>query len=104
VVINVLANGRDNVAEDPRPARDRAVAKGMAVNGLVIGAGRTLADYFRTHVRGGAGSFVLEVTAAPALLDAMIEKLLRDLVAVRAPPSDGGQRCEGVAAAAPPGS
>jgi Protein of unknown function (DUF1194) len=101
VVINVLANGRDNVADDPRPARDRAVAEGMVVNGLVIGADRTLSDYFRTHVRGGAGSFVLEVTAAAALVDAMVEKLLRDLVAARAPPIDRGQRCEGAAAAAP---
>ena len=84
-VINVCANGPDNVAEDPRAARDRAVAAGIAVNGLVIGGGRGLADYFGTHVRGGAGSFVLEVAEPAALVDAMIEKLLRDLIADRYP-------------------
>ena len=85
VVINVLANGTDNVAEDPRSARDRAVANGMVVNALVIGARPSLADYFGTHVRGGAGSFVLEVAAPAALIDTRIEKLLRDLVAARLP-------------------
>jgi hypothetical protein len=84
-VINVLANGTDNVAEDPRSARDRAVADGMVVNGLVIGARPSLADYFGRRVRGGAGSFVLEVTEPAALVDAMVEKLLRDLVAGHAP-------------------
>ncbi|HEX6115226.1 MAG TPA: DUF1194 domain-containing protein [Geminicoccaceae bacterium] len=82
-VINVSANGTDNVAEDPRAARDRAVAAGIVVNGLVMGGGRGLTDYFGTHVRGGAGSFVLEVAEPAALVDAMIEKLLRDLIAVR---------------------
>jgi hypothetical protein len=86
-VINVCANGRDNVAEDPRAARDRALAAGIVVNGLVIGGGNSLADYFGTHVQGGAGSFVLEVAEPAALVDAMIEKLLRDLIAVRHPVS-----------------
>jgi hypothetical protein len=102
-VINVLANGTDNVAEDPRAARDRAVAEGMVVNGLVIGAPRTLADYFGTHVRGGAGSFVLEVAAPAALIDAMIEKLLRDLVAGRATIQHASTQTKGRHGAAPPG-
>lgn len=84
-VINVSANGTDNVAEDPRAARDRALAAGMVVNGLVIGGGNGLADYFGTHVRGGAGSFVLEVAQPAGLVDAMVEKLLRDLIAARHP-------------------
>ena len=44
-----------------------------------------LADYFDPHVRGGAGSLVLGVAEPAALVDAMIEKLLRDLVAVGHP-------------------
>jgi hypothetical protein len=47
-------------------------------------AGEGLADQVGTHVRGGAGSFVLEVPEPAALVDAMVEKLLRDLVAARA--------------------
>ncbi|HLT01779.1 MAG TPA: DUF1194 domain-containing protein [Geminicoccaceae bacterium] len=84
-IINVCANGRDNVGVDPRAARDRAVAAGMVVNGLAIGAKDGLADYFREHVQGGTGSFVLEVRVPAALVDAMVEKLLRDLVAARGP-------------------
>jgi hypothetical protein len=81
-VINVCANGTDNVAEDPRAARDRAVAAGIVVNGLVIGGSTGLGNYFGTYVQGGAGSFVLEVAEPAALVDAMIEKLLRDLIAI----------------------
>jgi Ca-activated chloride channel homolog len=61
-IVNVCGNGRDNVGTGPRAARDRAVATGMTVNGLVLGAKDGLAGYFRAHVQGGAGSFVIEVT------------------------------------------
>ena len=81
-VINVCANGKDNVDADPRAARDRAIADGVVVNGLVMGDLTVLADYFREHVQGGAGSFVIEVTEPVALAQAMVDKLLRDLVAV----------------------
>ena len=84
-VVNVCANGTDNVAEDPRAARDRAMAAGIVINGLVIGGKRGLASYFREHVQGGAGSFVLEVTQPAALAGAMVDKLLRDLIAGRPP-------------------
>jgi hypothetical protein len=80
-IVNVCGNGRDNVGTGPRAARDRAVATGMTVNGLVLGAKDGLAGYFREHVQGGAGSFVIEVPAA------MVQKLLRDLVAARSPPA-----------------
>jgi hypothetical protein len=84
-VVNLCANGTDNVAEDPRAARDRAMAAGIVINGLVIGGKRGLAGYFREHVQGGAGSFVMEVTQPIALAQAMVEKLLRDLIAGRRP-------------------
>jgi Protein of unknown function (DUF1194) len=84
-VVNVCANGTDNVAEDPRAARDRAMAAGIVINGLVIGGKRGLASYFREHVQGGAASFVLEVRQPAALADAMVDKLLRDLIAGRPP-------------------
>ena len=84
-VVNLCANGTDNVAEDPRAARDRALAAGIVINGLVIGGKKGLAGYFREHVQGGAGSFVMEVTQPTALADAMVDKLLRDLIAGRPP-------------------
>src|SRR5919106_1493372 len=82
-VVNVCANSTDNVAEGPRAARDRAIAAGIVINGLVIGGKMGLASYLREHVQGGAGSFVMEVAQPDALEDAMIDKLLRDLIAIR---------------------
>jgi Protein of unknown function (DUF1194) len=84
-VVNICANGTDNVGEDPRAARDRALAAGIVINGLVIGGKNGLAGYLRKHVQGGAGSFVIQVTQPAALAAAMIDKLLRDLVAGRPP-------------------
>ena len=52
-VVNLCANGTDNVAEDPRAARDRAMAAGIVINGLVIGGKNSLAGYLREHVRVG---------------------------------------------------
>ncbi|HZA66117.1 MAG TPA: DUF1194 domain-containing protein [Geminicoccaceae bacterium] len=82
-VINIAANGRDNVADGPRAARDRAVASGIVINGLVMGDKDALADYFREHVQGGGGSFVLQIREPAAVTEAMVEKLLRDLIAAR---------------------
>jgi hypothetical protein len=84
-VINICGNGEDNVHASPAAARDLALAAGMVVNGLVIGAGPGIADYYRHHVRGGAGSFVLEVADPEDVAAAMLEKLLRDLNVARAP-------------------
>jgi hypothetical protein len=84
-VINVCANGTDNVAEDPRAARDRALEAGVVINGLVIDREKGLTRYFRERVQGGAGSFVKKVAQPAALAEAMIDKLLRDLVATRHP-------------------
>lgn len=80
-VINICGNGVDNVGAPPDDARDRALAAGIVVNGLVIGDRRGIADHYRAHVQGGPGSFVLKVQAPGAIVDAMLEKLLRDLIA-----------------------
>jgi hypothetical protein len=78
-VINICGNGADNVHASPAAARDRALSAGMVVNGLVIGARPDVADYYRAHVQGGNGSFVLEVIDPKDVAAAMLEKFLRDL-------------------------
>jgi hypothetical protein len=85
-VINICGNGADNVHASPAAARDRALAAGMVVNGLTIGATPDIADYYRDYVQGGPGSFVLEVANPADVAAAMLEKLLRDLNVVAAPP------------------
>ena len=83
-VINIAANGIDNVGAGPATARDRAVATGMIVNGLVIGARNGVVDHFRASVQGGPGSFVDEVVEPADLVEAMLAKLLRDLISAAA--------------------
>jgi hypothetical protein len=79
-VINILANGTDNVADGPAAARDRALARGVVINGLGLGDDREVAAYLRKHVQGGSGSFVLEARHPVDIADAMRRKFLLDLV------------------------
>jgi hypothetical protein len=82
-VINICANGKDNVGPGPRAARDRAVAAGIVINALAMGPRKHIAAYFDRQVRGGPGSFVMEVSAPEHVAAAMLDKLLRDLIAAR---------------------
>lgn len=104
-VINICGNGDDNVHASPAAARDRALAAGMVVNGLVIGARPAVADYYRAYLQGGTGSFVLEVRDPKDVAAAMLEKFLRDLNVAREPPgalaSLTRQRAAGADQAAP---
>jgi Protein of unknown function (DUF1194) len=85
-VINICANGTDNVGAGPDAARDRADARGLTVNGLVLGnrsdAGET-ATWFREHVQAGPGSFVIEARVFEDIASAMLAKFLFELAAVR---------------------
>jgi hypothetical protein len=83
-VINVAANGIDNVGAGPAAARDRAVAAGLVVNGLVVSGKKEVADHFRADVQGGRGSFVAEVVEPADMFEAMLDKLLRDLISAAA--------------------
>jgi hypothetical protein len=82
-VINICANGKDNVGPGPRAARDRALAADIVINALVLGPRPQRAAYFDREVRGGPSSFVLEVLAPEQVAAAMLDKLLRDLTAGR---------------------
>ena len=84
-VVNMCANGIDNIGEGPDAARDRADAAGMIVNGLILGhrgdAGE-IADYFREHVQAGPGSFVIEARDFEDIASAMLAKFLFELAAL----------------------
>ncbi len=82
-VINVLGNGVDNAGVEPDQARDRAVGAGMVINGLAIGDKRGVGAYFRAHVQGGPGSFVIEVQQPENMADALLRKFLGDLLAAK---------------------
>lgn len=81
VVVNVIGNGPDNVGEPAAAARDRLLATGAIVNGVVLGDDPAVADYYRREVVGGAGAFLMTNSVAPTLTEAMRRKLIMDLVA-----------------------
>lgn len=67
-VIDVSADGINNSGPPPEPERDRLVAEGVVINGLPIVNDRPnfgrmpqpdLEPYFREHVIGGVGAFLV---------------------------------------------
>lgn len=96
-VFNLCGNGVDNVGEAPDRARDRAVAAGTTVNGLVIGEAPKAFAYYRDHVAGGPGSFVMQAAGPERIAEAMLRKLLLDLRALApvAPPRLPGRAGQG---------
>jgi Ca-activated chloride channel family protein len=82
-VINVIGNGWDNVGEGPRAARDRVIATGGTINGVVLGLDPILMSYYRSNVIGGPGAFLLAVDNPAAMTDMLTRKFLYDIAARR---------------------
>lgn len=89
-VVNVIGNGRDNVYGDVAGARDLLLGSGVTINGLVTSGLVSVARYFSREVVGGAGSFVMIAPPEEDMLDVMLRKFRRDMIAaVRARPTAG---------------
>ncbi len=84
-VINVCANGIDNIGGQPSRARAAAIAKGMTLNGPILGedekAGE-VAAWYCDHVQAGPGSFVIEVRDFEDIASAMLAKFVLELAAM----------------------
>lgn len=92
-VIDVCGDGTNNSGEDVAQARDAAVAAGATVNGLATINHRAqwpwaaireavpggLAQYYRSEVTGGPGSFVLVVDDRFGFDQAVRRKLLQEI-------------------------
>jgi hypothetical protein len=84
-VINMCANGVDNVGGGPDAARDRADTAGLIINGLILGDrddASEVAAWFRDHVQAGPGSFVIEARGFEDIASALLAKFLFELVVV----------------------
>lgn len=90
-IINIIGNGIDNVTEGARPARDRVVAQGITVNGVTLGRDRTIYDYFKREVIGGANAFVLPANDPEHLVEVLARKFMTEIV-MTAPPVDQALR------------
>jgi len=77
--IDISADGRSNMGAFPGSARDRAVAAGVTVNGLVIMRRAALDLYFKRYVTGGTGSFIERVDDFREVPDAVLRKLIREI-------------------------
>ena len=91
-VIDVCGDGTSNSGPPVEAERDRAVAAGVTINGLTIINDHPvsyiyahvqppggLTNWYRAHVTGGPGSFVVEVHAFADFGRAMTRKLIDEI-------------------------
>ncbi len=79
-VLNIIGNGEDNVGEDPRRARDGLVAKGVTINGVVLGNNPALVEYYRQQIIGGPAAFVMPVNNADSMTEVFARKFVSEIV------------------------
>ena len=82
-VIDISGDGPNTMGLRVEPARDRAVARGITVNGLVIDRPSMpeLDLYFREAVIGGARSFVVKADDRRTFAAAILKKLIIEIAA-----------------------
>ncbi len=79
-VIDVSGDGRSDLLVPTTAARNRAVARGVTINGLVIlGNEPGLARYYRENVIGGPAAFVLTAAGFETFAGAIVAKLIREI-------------------------
>jgi hypothetical protein len=79
-VVDVSGDGATNWGPDPDAARDRLVAAGTTINGLaIVNEQPHLERYYRDHMIGGTGAFVLTAADYEDYARAIRLKLLREI-------------------------
>lgn len=80
-VVDLVANGFSNAGPPVEDARDRALAAGVTVNGLAILDEYAWLDaYFSESVIGGPGAFVRTAENRDSFADAILYKLIDEIV------------------------
>lgn len=79
-VIDVSGDGPNNFGARPDPTRDLAVAAGVTVNGLaILNESPDLDRYYRDHVIGGPGAFLITAADYQDFATAIRLKLIQDI-------------------------
>ncbi len=79
-VIDVASDGTNNNGDRVDDARARALATGVTINGLtILHEVAWLKSYFRNHVTGGPGNFIIEAESYNSFAEAMRRKLEREI-------------------------
>jgi hypothetical protein len=99
-VIDVCGDGTSNNGPDVAAVRDKAVEQGITINGLTIINENPvswtfahvqppggLPNYYREHVTGGPGSFVMDVRDFSSFGEAMTRKLISEIASEGMPPT-----------------
>jgi len=93
--IDVSGDGTNNAGRDVKLARDEALAKGVAINGLVILSEHPLSwnaehtnppggldRYYQNNVVGGPGAFVMVAQNFTSFGQAIMNKMIAEIAAV----------------------
>ena len=79
-IIDVSGDGSNNRGRPVTEARDEAVARDVRINGLPILALEPGLDaYFRDHVIGGPGAFVIAAESYETFAAAILNKLILEI-------------------------
>lgn len=82
-VIDISGDGRTNQGSQPSDMRDRAIQRGITINGLaILNEDPTVDSYYFAHVIGGTGAFVLTANDYEAYRKAILAKLIREIAGV----------------------
>ena len=87
-VINVVADGISNIGRLPMIDRNIALERGITINGLVMARGSAIevvSRYFEREVIGGPMAFVQVSQGTQDFADAMLRKIVREMVYLRTP-------------------
>jgi hypothetical protein len=81
--IDISGDGPTNSGGDPDPVRDAAAAAGITINGLaIVNEIPTLDIYYAEHVIGGPDAFLLVAKDYQDFVEAIRQKLLREIQGV----------------------
>jgi Ca-activated chloride channel homolog len=79
-VLDVIGDGRSNDGPPPGPIRDRMAAAGITINGLcILHEEPDLLQSYTREVIGGPGSFAVTCKAYKDFIEAMRQKLAREV-------------------------
>ena len=97
-MLDISGDGRNNSGGNLGPARARALALGITINGLPImndrpnpyglPIDRKLDEYYKTKVIGGRGAFIIVAKGFEAFAEAIRAKLVREIAGRGGPVSD----------------
>lgn len=79
-VIDISGDGRTNTGPSPEADRAEALARGITINGLPIEHQEpNLEEYYREHIIGGPGAFLVPARDFDAFREAIRRKLVQEI-------------------------